>query len=155
MLATLAMSRRNNVDSLCLLSDLLGMGKFRMEESIAEEIQQLSDSFARRKSQPFVPFHDITVSVSNVICWLNFGKRFEYEDEEFKGVLRAMYGIVEITEIGGVVNFLPFLRFLPGSGLKKCFEHKNTFDSYLRPLTLKIKDKFDLGAPACFCAYVC
>ena len=121
-----------------------------MEESIAEEIQQLSDSFGRRKSQPFVPFHDITVSVSNVICWLNFGKRFEYEDEEFKGVLRAMYGIVEITEIGGVVNFLPFLRFLPGSGLKKCFEHKNTFDSYLRPLTLKIKDKFDLGAPACF-----
>ncbi|XP_030838640.1 cytochrome P450 2U1-like [Strongylocentrotus purpuratus] len=121
----------------------LGMGKFRMEETISEEIQHLIKSFTERNTQPFIPFHDITVSVSNVICWLNFGKRFEYNDDDFKGVLEALFGIVEITEIGGVFNFLPFLRFLPGSGLKKCFKHKAIFDKHMYPLIRKIKQSYD------------
>ncbi|XP_071485172.1 cytochrome P450 2U1-like [Diadema antillarum] len=128
----------------------LGMGKFRMEETIAEEARHLAASFASRKSQAFVPFHDISVSVSNVICWLNFGKRFDYDDEDFKRVLEALYGIVEITEISGAFNFLPFLRFFPGSGLKKCFQHKDTFDKYIYPLIRQVKAEYTSGNASCF-----
>ncbi|XP_071477261.1 cytochrome P450 2U1-like [Diadema antillarum] len=128
----------------------LGMGKFRMEETIAEEARHLVASFVSRKSQAFVPFHDIAVSVSNVICGLNFGKRFDYDDEVFKGVLEALFGIIEMTEISGVINFLPFLRFLPGSGMEKILKYKMTFDRYVHSSVEKITSEYTSGIASCF-----
>ncbi|XP_063968074.1 cytochrome P450 2U1-like [Lytechinus pictus] len=120
----------------------LGMGKFRMEETIIEEVKHLVKNFEGRHSEPFSPFHDIIVSVSNIICWLNLGKRFDYNDEDFKGVIEALLAIVEVTEVGGAFNFIPFLRFLPRSGLKKCLQSKAHFDKYMYPLFGKIKQDF-------------
>ncbi|XP_071485174.1 cytochrome P450 2U1-like [Diadema antillarum] len=128
----------------------LGMGKFRMEETIAEEARHLALSFASRKSQPFLPFHDIVVSVSNIISYLSFGKRFDYEDEAFKGILEAVFESFEIGEIAGLFNFIPFLRFMPGSGAGRMLELQAKFDKYMKPMVKTISEERVPGSPTCY-----
>ncbi|XP_054772586.2 cytochrome P450 2U1-like [Lytechinus pictus] len=130
----------------------LGMGKFKMEETIADEARVLATSFSRRRSKPFVPFHDIVVSVSNIICWLNFGRRFDYDDEAFKGILESVFESFEIAEMAGLFNFLPFLRFFPGSGVKRMLELRAIFDKYMKPLVWKISEEQEKGrrSPTCY-----
>ncbi|XP_053164650.1 cytochrome P450 2J2-like isoform X2 [Hemicordylus capensis] len=68
----------------------LGLGKKGMEHQIAEEAQQLVETFAQAKGQPFDPSLPITNSVCNVISVLAFGQRFPIEDENFQKLIEAL-----------------------------------------------------------------
>ncbi|XP_069593153.1 cytochrome P450 2D14-like isoform X2 [Ranitomeya imitator] len=63
-----------------------GMGKKSLEERVTEEAQSLCSAFKSQKDQ-FDPSVLINNSVSNVICSLAFGERFEYNDEKFQRLL--------------------------------------------------------------------
>ena len=128
----------------------LGMGKFRMEETLAEEARQLAQRFTSYDSKPFVPFHDIVVSVSNVICWLCLGKRYDYDDETFKQVLGVVLESFEIAEMAGPVNFVPLLRFLPGSGISRIHENRRQFGDVMKPLVEKVRKGLIPGSASCF-----
>ncbi|XP_072166013.1 cytochrome P450 2U1-like [Diadema setosum] len=91
----------------------LGMGKSRLIENIVSEIETLSDLFTSRKSEPFVPFHDLNVSVSNIISWIVFGQRFKHDDIYFKQFLDIIHEGLEISETTGVTGFIPVLQYLP------------------------------------------
>ncbi|XP_041483984.1 cytochrome P450 2U1-like [Lytechinus variegatus] len=130
----------------------LGMGKFKMEETISDEARHLALSFSSRQAKPFVPFHDIVVSVSNIICWLSLGKRFDYDDESFQRILAAVFESFEIAELAGLFNFIPFLRFLPRSGYKRMLALKGTHDNFMKPMVLKVSEeqKKSRRSPTCF-----
>ena len=130
----------------------LGMGKFKMEETIVDEARQLAMIFASRHSKPFVPFHDIVVSVSNIICWLSLGKRFDYNDESFKAILACLFESFEIAEVAGLFNFLPFLRFLPGSGFKRMIALQQNHDRFMKPLVWKVYEEQEKSrrSPTCY-----
>nr|XP_054771827.1 cytochrome P450 2U1-like [Lytechinus pictus] len=130
----------------------LGMGKFKMEETISDEARHLALSFSSRQAKPFVPFHDIVVSVSNIICWLSLGKRFDYDDESFQRILAAVFESFEIAELAGLFNFIPFLRFLPRSGYRRMLALKGTHDKFMKPMVLKVSEeqKKSRRSPACF-----
>ncbi|XP_054771827.2 cytochrome P450 2U1-like [Lytechinus pictus] len=130
----------------------LGMGKFKMEETISDEARHLALSFSSRQAKPFVPFHDIVVSVSNIICWLSLGKRFDYDDESFQRILAAVFESFEIAELAGLFNFIPFLRFLPRSGYRRMLALKGTHDNFMKPMVLKVSEeqKKSRRSPSCF-----
>ncbi|XP_077939898.1 cytochrome P450 2K1 [Gasterosteus aculeatus] len=61
-----------------------GMGRKAAEDKIIEEIQYLIEVFERHEGQPFNTGQSINPAVSNIICSIVYGSRFEYSDEEFK-----------------------------------------------------------------------
>ncbi|XP_069489447.1 cytochrome P450 2A13-like isoform X2 [Ambystoma mexicanum] len=79
-----------------------GMGKRSIEERVHEEAYHLIDALKKTKGLPFDPAIQISNSVSNVICSVIFGKRFEYHDKEFVELLQGIHTVAVITSsLGG------------------------------------------------------
>ncbi|EHB15020.1 Cytochrome P450 2J6 [Heterocephalus glaber] len=66
-----------------------GLGKKSLEERIQEEAYHLA-IIAEEKGQPFNPHFKINNAVSNIICSIIFGERFDYQDAEFQELLRLL-----------------------------------------------------------------
>ncbi|XP_066438115.1 cytochrome P450 2G1-like isoform X3 [Eleutherodactylus coqui] len=64
-----------------------GMGKRSIEERIQEEIQYLLELFQETKGSLLSPTFFIRRSISNVICSILFGRRFEYTDQKLQTLL--------------------------------------------------------------------
>ncbi|KAI3368833.1 hypothetical protein L3Q82_025810, partial [Scortum barcoo] len=65
-----------------------GFGKKSLESIILEEFTHCAKYFNGCKAKPFNPHLIINNTVSNIICCLVFGHRFEYSDQEFVKLMR-------------------------------------------------------------------
>ncbi|XP_050186911.1 cytochrome P450 2G1-like [Myiozetetes cayanensis] len=75
--------------SLTVLRDF-GMGRRSIESRIQEEAQMLLQEFRDTNGQPFDPTFKLSCAVSNIICSIVFGHRFDYGDPEFLELLGMM-----------------------------------------------------------------
>ncbi|XP_012640601.3 cytochrome P450 2J2-like [Microcebus murinus] len=95
-----------------------GLGKKSLEERIQEEVRHLTEVIKEENGQPFDPHFKINNAVSNIICSITFGKRFEYQDAQFQELLGLLD---EVSYMSGSVscqlyNFFPWImKFIPGS----------------------------------------
>ncbi|XP_025098451.1 cytochrome P450 2J2-like isoform X2 [Pomacea canaliculata] len=110
--------------SLDILREL-GMGKNVLAVKIQEEIKEYIRVKSESKGQPLDLSHLTQASVSNNICSILFGKRFEYDDDVFRNNLRLIDAIIHDAGAGSAVVFLPFLRHLPGD----CFKLQRFVDN--------------------------
>ncbi|XP_040179175.1 cytochrome P450 2H2-like [Rana temporaria] len=94
-----------------------GMGKRSVEERIQEEARCLRDRFMKSKDRPINPIHLLRLSVSNVICSIVFGERFDYEDKKFMILLNLIQEVVTLlnSRMGQLLNLFPTLMsHVPG-----------------------------------------
>ncbi|OQV16081.1 Cytochrome P450 2U1 [Hypsibius exemplaris] len=98
--------------ALSTLRDL-GMGKNWLEDTIIAEVEGLCQAMRDTKQQPFNPKVPVTNSVSNVICALSFGQRFELTDPKFSRLTMLIAKIISAIKLDYVMANLPFLQWFP------------------------------------------
>uniref|UniRef100_A0A8C3X299 Cytochrome P450 2J2-like n=1 Tax=Catagonus wagneri TaxID=51154 RepID=A0A8C3X299_9CETA len=94
-----------------------GLGKKSLEERIHEESQYLIQAIGEENGQPFNPQIKISNAVSNIICSIMFGKRFDYQDDQFQELLRLLHEVTHLqTSLHcQLCNVFPrIMKFLPG-----------------------------------------
>ncbi|XP_055779382.1 cytochrome P450 2J2-like [Salvelinus fontinalis] len=94
-----------------------GLGKKSLEPSIQVEAQCLNEAIQSEQGKPFSPQILMNNAVSNVICCLVFGDRFEYSDDQFQTLLKTMNEIVYLEGgfWAGMYNMMPWvMRRVPG-----------------------------------------
>ncbi|XP_033643982.1 cytochrome P450 2J6-like isoform X2 [Asterias rubens] len=113
----------------------LGVGKSSFEDHITTETKCLIEEFHKSNIKSIDPKHMIENAVSNVICSVIFGRRFEYTDEKFQRLLSILNKMFELIGAGGVVQFVPIfakMQFLPI--VKKIISINLSFDEILYQL---------------------
>ncbi|KAL7863970.1 hypothetical protein AOLI_G00153900 [Acnodon oligacanthus] len=121
-----------------------GLGKKTVEERVAEEAHYLIKEMLQQEGKPFYPMHQFMNAVSNIICSIIFGDRFEYDDKHFAKLLQMLNENIQYTgsTVAQIFNMAPILKYFPGpqqkfwhnfQDLKKFVleiveEHKKTLD---------------------------
>ncbi|XP_004396542.1 PREDICTED: cytochrome P450 2F2-like [Odobenus rosmarus divergens] len=94
-----------------------GLGTRTIEERILEEAACLLGEFQATTGTPFDPRRLLDNAVSNVICSMVFGNRYDYEDPEFLRLLDLFHDNFHImsSRWGEMYNIFPsLLDWLPG-----------------------------------------
>ncbi|XP_068105565.1 cytochrome P450 2G1-like [Hyperolius riggenbachi] len=125
-----------------------GMGKRSLEERIQEEVQHLLKTFQEIKDF-FTPAFLIRRSVSNVICSVIFGKRFEYTDPKLQTLLDLVAeNLRRVDNIWvQVYNFIPsILKHLPGPHHKLTENYQAQLD-YAEEIVKEHEETLDPSSP--------
>ncbi|XP_048207392.1 cytochrome P450 2J2-like [Perognathus longimembris pacificus] len=110
-----------------------GLGKKSLEQRIQEEAQHLVEDIENEKGQPFNPQFKINNAVSNIICSIVFGERFEYQDGHFQKMLKLLDELVylEASIMGMLYNTFPsVMKFIPGQH-QKIFSNWDKLKSFI------------------------
>uniref|UniRef100_A0A8C4RCR8 Cytochrome P450 2B4-like n=1 Tax=Erpetoichthys calabaricus TaxID=27687 RepID=A0A8C4RCR8_ERPCA len=102
--------------SLSTMRDF-GMGKRSIEKWIQEEAKHLTEEFRKTKGSPCEPTLFLSRAVSNVICSIVFGQRFDYQDENFVKLLTLVDENLHLFSkpISLLYNIFPALiKLIPG-----------------------------------------
>ncbi len=94
----------------------LGVGKSSFEDHITTETNCLIGEINKSKGKRIDPSLVIENAVSNIICSVIFGRRFEYTDQTFKHLLATLNEMFQLIGAGGMVQFVPIfakMQFLP------------------------------------------
>ncbi|KAJ1138617.1 hypothetical protein NDU88_004998 [Pleurodeles waltl] len=110
----------------------LGLGNKGIEGRIQEEAFYLIEELRHIKGLTFNPTIHISSAVSNVICSVIFGNRFDYQDEEFVELLRLLNEAIVISSSfwGQLYNmYSDIMDYLPGphQRIYSCFTHLERF----------------------------
>ncbi|XP_076466713.1 cytochrome P450 2B6-like [Babylonia areolata] len=99
----------------------LGMGKPQFTINILQEVGEFVKAVRDLQGQPTNLAKIAGVSMSNNICGVVFGRRFEYDNVSFLRYLELMRENLQLLRSTNLLNYLPWLRFLPGDrfGAKK------------------------------------
>ncbi|XP_068600038.1 cytochrome P450 2J2-like [Brachionichthys hirsutus] len=129
-----------------------GFGKKSLEPVILEEFSHCAKYMNSFKGKPFAPHLIINKVVSNVICLLVFGHRFEYSDEEFGKLIKYFEKAfqIEASIWAQLYNSYPWLmRLLPGPHQKVKPIWTNVLD-FIREEMEQHKEKWDPANPRDF-----
>ncbi|KAM4695599.1 cytochrome P450 2G1-like [Rhinophrynus dorsalis] len=111
-----------------------GMGKRSIEERIQEEARFLIEALKKQKQVPVNPTDILLQAISNVICSVVFGNRFEYENLEFLKLLNHFNKIFQkmSSTWGQLQDMIPaIMNHMPGPHKKidKLFQNLLDFVS--------------------------
>lgn len=121
----------------------LGFGKHSLQGQIMEEVDCLMDEVDKFENKPFDIHHALNTAVSNVICSLLFGKRFDHDDAKFKNLIKLLNKMFASTNPSSPAFVFPLLRFLPGSGFHNMEKSFRDIDAFTKEIIEEHRRHFD------------
>ncbi|XP_060947720.1 cytochrome P450 2K1-like [Limanda limanda] len=104
-----------------------GMGKRASESKIIEECDYLTDVFKKFKGKAFDTTQPMNYAVSNIICSMVYGSRFEYDDPEFTSMVDRTNKNIQLAGSPSIQIYNMFPWF--GKFLSKRKEFCNFYDA--------------------------
>ncbi|XP_028252415.1 cytochrome P450 2K1-like [Parambassis ranga] len=88
-----------------------GMGKRACEDKITDESQHLVELINAFKGEAFEPTQPLNYVVSNIICSMVYGSRFEYDDPEFTSLVDRVHRTNQLVGSNSlqIYNLFPWL----------------------------------------------
>ncbi|XP_068102883.1 cytochrome P450 2K4-like [Hyperolius riggenbachi] len=109
-----------------------GMGKKTVEARIQDELIPLIENFKSHNGKPFDTNIIMNSAVSNVICSIIFGKRFEYDDPVFKKLVGIMGENARLIGTPKLLLYNSFPRILSFLGAhKKVMQNVNELNQFI------------------------
>ncbi|XP_078484622.1 cytochrome P450 2U1-like [Ciona intestinalis] len=93
-----------------------GVGKRSMEDRIVEEVAYLNDAIRSHNEKPFDILSILSNAVSNNICSVVMGRRFDYDDKRFMEIMARLsrsFNDPTANFALNVVMFMPILVKIP------------------------------------------
>ncbi|GFY37622.1 cytochrome P450 2J2 [Trichonephila inaurata madagascariensis] len=91
----------------------LGLGRTKIEEDVLDEINHFLEVLKNKNGQPIDVKEPLSPSMSNNICALIFGKRYEYDDPDRQLLDKNLdEGNEFLTQTSASLLF-PWIRFIP------------------------------------------
>ena len=114
-----------------------GLGKNLLAEKVQQEVEEFLKGLENENGTSFNPSRLVHLSIANIICSVVFGKRFEQGDVFFLKCMAALES--NMRDVGvdtAILNFMPFLRFLPGDlfHLKRVDRNATLIKSFCRDI---------------------
>ncbi|CAI9614431.1 unnamed protein product [Staurois parvus] len=119
------------------------MGKKSLEERVTEEAMYLCTEFKSHRGHPFDPCYFINNAVSNVICSIVFGERFEYDDAKFLQLLHLFDESLRAASgfLAQILNEVPWLMNIPGLA-NRVLQAQYSLNAFLRDIITEHKKSF-------------
>uniref|UniRef100_UPI004038D921 cytochrome P450 2B4-like n=1 Tax=Callospermophilus lateralis TaxID=76772 RepID=UPI004038D921 len=137
--------------ALTTLRDL-GLGRRSLEERIQEEVGCRERELQSTCGTPFDPTFPIRRSTANIVCSVVFGRRFHYQEEDFRtflGLLAENLKQMDTFWVQAYGLFPALLRHLPGphNRLFEVFEKQKEF---VARVVKEHQDSLDTAQPRDF-----
>ncbi|XP_069500519.1 cytochrome P450 2C18-like [Ambystoma mexicanum] len=129
-----------------------GMGKRSIEERIQEEAQFLVEEIKSTQGIPFDPTFVFGNAVSNIICSIVFGNRYDYEDKKFLALLTHINELLRFMNSTWDQVFSCFphvMKYLPGPHHSK-LKHLRDLRTFVEERTKVHEETLDLSSPRDF-----
>ena len=121
-----------------------GVGKATIEQRIQEEANFVCDVFTKTNQKPFDCDSLLMAAVSNIICSVCMGSRFEYSDPKFKALVEAVCFHISGQSHLKALNFFPLLRYSPTErSFKRYKENYRFLQTFLKNQIDKHRESFD------------
>ncbi|XP_066488304.1 cytochrome P450 2U1 [Tiliqua scincoides] len=129
-----------------------GLGKHSLEPKVIEEFKYVKEEILKHGEEQFSPFPIISNAVSNVISSMALGRRFDYDDAEFKSMLRFMSRSMEIVFKSHVilVNICPWLYYLPFGAFRELRQIQLDITTFLKKIISQHRENLDPQNPRDF-----
>ncbi|XP_056304772.1 cytochrome P450 2J4-like [Danio aesculapii] len=93
-----------------------GLGKKTVEDRVLEESRYLIAEILKDEGKSMNPQHALQNAISNIICSIVFGDRFEYDNKRFEYLLKILNENMMLagSTTGQIFNLVPFIKHFPG-----------------------------------------
>nr|ARO89866.1 cytochrome P450 Cyp2u1 [Andrias davidianus] len=129
-----------------------GLGKLSLEPKVNEEFKYVKEEMLKCGTGAFSPFPIINNAVSNIICSISFGRRFDYTDEEFTTMLNLMSRGLEISVNSHAIlsNLCSWLYYLPFGPFKELRQIEIDITAFLKRIIGQHRETLDMENPRDF-----
>ena len=113
-----------------------------------EEVEVFINAVKAQKGQAFNIADLLHVSISNVICSMVFGERYDHDEKIFRGLVNAISDNLSNAAVTGLLTFFPFLKYIPGdpAKYKHVMGNVELVNQHLRRIVDEHKQNIDYNA---------